>query len=534
MRSALIYNFWIEANLMASIAILLMIPLRRFFRKQLGNRAICFGWLLVAIRLLLPITLPNPWISSIRSPFGGDSAVRPIAGQVKARVIDAVSDAAVRFWVSGNKQGYGEMQKLASGIEYQGYPRILAWILLGGMAGVLAWLIFSNIRFRRKLRANRVSEISGELKEMYLELCRKRGVKPVPVYLTDPVPAACLVGVFRPYIVLPLMTAPQDAMNVLTHEICHLKNRDHLWAMLRLLCCVIHWFNPLVWLAASMSRTDCELRCDDQVTSGMGSEEKREYAGILVTAAAKKDLPGVGVMATGMTMTGKRLKNRVASILSDRRPLRWLATGFCLLAAICLVGAFSTRETNAEINQQMHFFNTDEAYHVIPEHDSRELPEDLAAYESGIWQMAGYDYAEMAPHRVESRGNGQIRAYYEDGGTGLNRYCIFAEDGTLLELQRLDDVPWLGGDYTDSTSYRSDEEYMQELTDWLLSFLATVNPGMESTIDIFQVQWEGKDENAVWMQIEGIPKAEDGEWITFVVQLAPTRQLQYFACISNG
>ena len=48
MRSAMIYNFLIEANLMASIAILLMIPLRRFFRRQVGNTAICFGWLLVA------------------------------------------------------------------------------------------------------------------------------------------------------------------------------------------------------------------------------------------------------------------------------------------------------------------------------------------------------------------------------------------------------------------------------------------------------------------------------------------------------
>ena len=35
MRSAFVYNFLIEANIMASIAIILMIPLRKFFRKQL-------------------------------------------------------------------------------------------------------------------------------------------------------------------------------------------------------------------------------------------------------------------------------------------------------------------------------------------------------------------------------------------------------------------------------------------------------------------------------------------------------------------
>jgi beta-lactamase regulating signal transducer with metallopeptidase domain len=115
------------------------------------------------------------------------------------------------------------------------------------------------------LRKNRIAPVSGNLQDMYLTLCKERKVKPVPVYFTDPVPGACLVGVFRPYIVLPVMTAPQDVVTVLTHEICHLKNRDHIWNIFRLLCCIIHWFNPLVWIAASMSRSDCELRCDDRV-----------------------------------------------------------------------------------------------------------------------------------------------------------------------------------------------------------------------------------------------------------------------------
>ena len=43
MRSAVIYNFLIEANIIAGIAILLMIPVRKFLRKSLGNRAICFA-----------------------------------------------------------------------------------------------------------------------------------------------------------------------------------------------------------------------------------------------------------------------------------------------------------------------------------------------------------------------------------------------------------------------------------------------------------------------------------------------------------
>ena len=102
MRSATIFNFLIEANIMASIAILLMIPLRKLLRKQMGNSVICFGWLLFALRLLIPLTLPNPLIHEIRPAYLDDTAIRPIAGQIKVRVVDAIGDNLVVIRVHGN------------------------------------------------------------------------------------------------------------------------------------------------------------------------------------------------------------------------------------------------------------------------------------------------------------------------------------------------------------------------------------------------------------------------------------------------
>ena len=92
MRTAVIYNFLIEANLMAAIAILLMIPVRIWGRKKLGSRVICFAWLLVALRLLCPLALPNPAIHEIRPSFSIDYAIRPIAGQIQVRFRDAMEN----------------------------------------------------------------------------------------------------------------------------------------------------------------------------------------------------------------------------------------------------------------------------------------------------------------------------------------------------------------------------------------------------------------------------------------------------------
>ena len=434
MRSALIYNFLIEANIMASIAILLMIPLRKIFRKQLGNSAICFGWFLVAIRLLCPLSLPNPFIREIRPAFLSDGTIRPIAGQIKVRLVDAIGDVGRLFWQAGNKEGYSRMQAAADGVDYNGYPQTIAWIILIGAACVLLWFGFSNIRFRKKLRAGRIEEISGGLKEMYLNMCKERKVRPVPVYFTDPVPGACLVGVFRPFIVLPVITAPEDVKNVLTHEICHLKNRDHIWNILRMLCCAIHWFNPLVWLAASMSRTDSELRCDDRVTEAMDEQERKDYANVLVYAAARKSMPGIGVMATGMTMTGKRLKNRVLGVIQNRKPIRAFAFVFMAVAFTCLVGAFATSETG--LTWLTSFPNNYEANDwTLDQEMLQYYAEDREALDSfgvGVWESASLkENSSHTPFSLKSNDEGTEWIMTDSGGELI---LVYDGQGTLISL----------------------------------------------------------------------------------------------------
>ena len=132
---------------------------------------------------------------------------------------------------------------------------------------------------------------------------------------------------------------------MLCHELCHYRNGDHWWCLIRLVCCAVHWFNPLVWIAACMCRTDGELACDERVIRSMDEDQRRDYAGVLVLAACKRDLPGITVMSTGMSMTGRRLKKRVVSIMANHQAHKGLALGFVLLASMALVGAFATAET---------------------------------------------------------------------------------------------------------------------------------------------------------------------------------------------
>lgn len=469
MRTAVLYNFFIEANVMATIAIVLMMVLRKFVRKPLGNGALCFGWMLVAVRLLCPLALQNPVISEIRPEWELDTAIRPISAQVLVRTRDTLSDV-YRF--SRRTLGIAEENVVTDSIRkaYQGmyngeFPQFLMVLYAGVLAVLLGGFICKNVQFRMKMKKNRVEPLSGELLEQYRALCSRMGVKkPLPVYFTDPLPSASLVGVLKPYIVLPLTAAQANVPLILEHELCHYKNRDHLWAMVRLVCCLLHWFNPLVWLAARMSRTDMELRCDDRVIRNKDESQKKTYAAVLVMAAARKTVPGLSVLATGMTMTGRRMKKRVQQIIGGGKAVKAVSVAFMVLASMLLVGAFATAEMNGTplgttytSSKQLAFippFEGEMLYH-FENLDTDEKRIEAAVMLSAMPMMTEIDLTDVEwnvepAHRIPNaweitakRGDEAVyRAIVDDDGEifAVDNNAYQMPDGTESRIHLTD--PW--------------------------------------------------------------------------------------------
>lgn len=463
MRSAALYNFLLEANMMAGIAILLMLPVRRFLRPWLGSRAIRFLWLLVALRLLCPLVLPNPAINAIRSPFALDEAIRPIAGQIKVRLTDAAHDLH-QSAADGSVQ-----ERVFDDFVDASYNGMLALrgmqVYVMGAALVAGWFLLCNVRFRLRLRQGRITPIEGHLLEQYLALCRRMGVRPLPVYFTDPLPSACLVGVLRPCIALPLTAAPSEAVEVLRHELCHYRGHDHWWALVRLACCIVHWFNPLVWLAASLSRTDGELACDERVTDGMDARQRRAYASALVLAATRRDTPGMGVLATGMTMAGSRLKMRVASIVEGAHARRGLAAGVVLLACMALVAAFATGE----------YLVTP----AIPSASQVPLPGTLSdeaaavTYARSLWHSAdlSQDTAGFAFVAAPSDGGGWT-VTGSDGEAELS----LSVDGTGVFLSNGAVLQGYDQSFACDPPRRHDGDWYARLSSYLMDFAARMEP----------------------------------------------------------
>ncbi|MDD3335245.1 MAG: M56 family metallopeptidase [Eubacteriales bacterium] len=505
MRTATVYNFLLEANLMASIAVVLMIIVRKCFRRSLGNKAIYFGWLLISIRLLCPLALPNPAINQIRPFAESDQAIRPIAGQLKVRFFDA-SQEIYRLAI-GDDIGMGGVSPMTRELkaivesEYNGMlsERLMELYALGATL-VLCWFAVANLRFRHRLKSDRIEPISGKLLEQYRELCTQRKVKPVPVYFTDPLPSACLVGVLRPYIALPLTAKPQEAIHVLNHEISHLQGHDQIWAVLRLLCCAVHWFNPLVWLAAEMSRVDGELACDDRVVEKLNTQERMAYANVLVLAAARRNAPGVAVLATGMTMTGKRLKSRVSAILHSGQIKRGFVVSFMLLSCMALVGAFATAEYKV--------WPTIPTYEQAQSISSGPIAssEDAVARAKEILANP-YFYHDVTNAEWEAHLNEEERPYYSS--SNQPRYDVMvrspdfvrdirislAQDGTVLYFEN-GDCGYADAAASGSLYGENHPEKQEELYDFALGACAQLATGVQPAAERYVYTGDGDFSNS--------------------------------------
>ena len=84
--------------------------------------------------------------------------------------------------------------------------------------------------------------------------------------------------------------SPERMGMVLRHELNHLK-RNHTW-MKGIITCglVLHWWNPLIWLAYKYTCLDLEMDCDRFTLEQLSPQNCREYARTLVELGAGKQI----------------------------------------------------------------------------------------------------------------------------------------------------------------------------------------------------------------------------------------------------
>ena len=197
----------------------------------------------------------------------------------------------------------------------------LLWLL--GMAGFLAFHVFSYLRMR-----NRIRRPDSGVRQVEPGICEIDGGH-----------LSFVMGLVHPVIYLSSGLDPESRNVVLCHERVHLQRRDYLFKPAALLICCVHWFNPLVWLAFYLMNMDCEMSCDEKVVKLLGEESKKIYSYTLLEEASGgewKRYRGGSICAL-LSFGEDHVKNRIRHVLDYRKPPFWMLVGAVAVLVILVV-----------------------------------------------------------------------------------------------------------------------------------------------------------------------------------------------------
>lgn len=168
-------------------------------------------------------------------------------------------------------------------------------VLLGGVVLLTLYFCRRSEGIKAQASQGRLLDWDGpELKPFYglrptddyvlVRLCR--GLPTSFVYQK----AEKLDGIKYNMIYLQEELPPERMGMVLRHELNHLK-RNHTW-MKGIITCglVLHWWNPLIWLAYKYTCLDLEMDCDRFTLEQLSPQNCREYAKTLVELGAGKQI----------------------------------------------------------------------------------------------------------------------------------------------------------------------------------------------------------------------------------------------------
>lgn len=342
---------WILSCMLICLAVLLI---RQIFRKKLSPKLQYMLWGLVLIRLLIPFDIGHSRFSVANLfPAGSEE----VAGYEELLGRENVEDTNLGNESFGD-DGFEDVASEGFGSESNRMVSQMAeWEqdVLGtdGSETVRSETVRRNQKSSVVVKAGMIFKLLALTGTMimgilfllsYLHLGRKlrynktlctRDSDPLPVYLTNAVDTPCLFGLFSPAIYLPeeYSDIPDARTHAVMHEWVHFRHGDHIWAILRTLCLILHWYNPFVWLAAKCSVTDAELACDADTIRILGEESRKSYGNTLISLTDRGN-PSLRFSVTAMSSTKKQLKERIQMIVKKPKKNRIIT---CVTLSFCLV-----------------------------------------------------------------------------------------------------------------------------------------------------------------------------------------------------
>ena len=306
-----LFDIVLELSWQAGLIALAVMAVRLLLRRRASRRALCLLWVLVALRLVLPVrfTVESPVslqaeetpVNRVYHAMQEAGAPAPSETGTATAKPSAPSDTAAAVIPASPAAEMGTLHLFA---------RYLPWLWVMGMGGMAAYMLLSLVWMRLTLR--RAEHVRDN------------------VYRCAQWSTPFVLGIIAPRIYVPESVSPEDLPQVLAHERCHIRRWDHVMKPFAFLLLAVHWFNPVLWASYILLGRDMENACDELALKNADTSRRAAYSRALVSCAAQPKMAAVCPLAFGEVA----VKERVKTVIHYKKPAVWAAVMVAVAAVI--------------------------------------------------------------------------------------------------------------------------------------------------------------------------------------------------------
>lgn len=292
-------------NSITASYIILIVLLLRLFLKRYPKKVSYMLWIIVFIRLLNPLVIESEF-----SFFPENPQI------ISQQIIESTYDQVINI----SENSIGSDEKVIFGNESYSYSAP-NYILTAGIFWLAGIILLSVYNFYATYKLRRILKGASHIEHN--------------IYESNSINTAFVKGIFRPKIYLPSNLEESEKTYVLEHERVHIKRGDNIFKLFAFLGLIVHWFNPLVWIAFVLMSKDMEMACDEAVIDFMGTSIKKSYATSLLNSAGEQNLVIVSSLAFG----DNGVEHRIRNVLNYKKPI-FIKSLILFSISIIVIGGF--------------------------------------------------------------------------------------------------------------------------------------------------------------------------------------------------
>lgn len=326
----------LSLSLSGSILAVLILLLKPFIKDRLSKSVQYYIWLVVLLRLVIPFSFDESIVNRV---FVNNSW--PHAEITNQEMPSSILPSVETNVTNGVYNQDSDHQRFLNDL----FSQYLFYLWLLGVIIVLFVNITGYVGFSRALNKNsrpaeeRDKRILHELAQgkRLPGLVRNR-------WINTPM----LMGFLKPVIVIPdLALDDKQLVNILRHELTHLRRFDIVVKWFTLIVVSIHWFNPFIYFIKKEMNQACEFACDEAVIRGFSNAEKQSYGDTLIAVVAENNVR-TGFLQATMSEQKKTLKDRLQAIMAYKTKSKFaVSVSVLLLLAAIGTAVFLGAHTNS-------------------------------------------------------------------------------------------------------------------------------------------------------------------------------------------